>query len=144
VSAHRSTQETLISQLCECRPEHHAASNHCQRHTCGLRDEWHGAAGAGVGFNDKHRVANHGELHVDEPAHVESVGNFLHVRFDGGECGSREILGRQRTGRIARVNSGFLDVFHHAANQDLAARITHGVDIDFSGVLQESVDEYGT
>ena len=50
-------------------------------------------------------------------------------------------LGRQRTGGVARVHSGFLHVLHDPGDQDLADTVAHGVDVDLDRILQEPVDQ---
>ena len=48
---------------------------------------------------------------------------------------------RQRTGRIAGVDTGLLDVLHDAADVDLGA-VAECVDVDLDRVLEEAVDEH--
>ena len=40
------------------------------------------------------------------------------------------------------MHAGLLHVLHDAADQDLAGDVTHRVDVDLDGVLEEAVDEH--
>ncbi len=43
---------------------------------------------------------------------------------------------------VARVDAGFLDVLHDAADDDGAGGIHHGVDVELEGVFQEPIDQH--
>src|SRR5690606_32217517 len=47
----------------------------------------------------------------------------------------------QRAGGVTGVDTGFLDVFHHAAEVDLLA-VAQGVDVDLDGVFEEPVHQH--
>ena len=53
-----------------------------------------------------------------------------------------EGVGREGTGRVARVHAGLLDVLHHPTDDHLARVVTDRVDVDLGGVLEEAVDEH--
>ena len=53
---------------------------------------------------------------------------------------ARQRKRRNRTGAIARVDTGFLDVLHHADN-DRPLSVANGVDVDFDRIFEELVDQ---
>ena len=48
---------------------------------------------------------------------------------------------RECTGRVTRVNSGLLDMLHDAAEIQVNT-VVEGIDIDFDGIVEESIDKY--
>ena len=49
---------------------------------------------------------------------------------------------RDHAGAVAGVHAGLLDVLHDRADDHLAGRVAHRVDVDLDGVLQEAVDQH--
>ena len=109
-----------------------------------LGDERHGAARPRVGLDHVDRRAHHGVLDVDQAAHVEVLGDRRGVRLDHLDHPRRQRRRRERTRRVARVHAGFLDVFHHAADQHLAGVVADGVDVDLGRIGEEPVDQHRT
>ena len=55
-----------------------------------------------------------------------------------GDDRALQAIGRNGTGRIARVNAGLFDVLHDAGHDHLLT-VGNGVDIHFRGVLDTGV-----
>ena len=71
VAADRWLQQTFVAQLGQRRAEHDPCGDLGERDARGLGDERHRPTRTRVGLDDVHRRADHGELHVDQTAHVE-------------------------------------------------------------------------
>ncbi len=78
------------------------------------------------------RVALHCELDVDEALHFQGYRqlpgrseDFLH-RLVGDR------RWRSHASGVSRVDSGFLDMFHHPADEQLVP-VENGIDVDLDG-----------
>ena len=135
------------AQLGEGLSRHQLARHLGQGYAGGLGHKGHGARGPGVGFDDEHGllalgITLHGELEIDQAAHPQGQGQILAPLADGGQGIGAQAHRGQATGRIARVDTGRFDVFHHAANHHLALAITEGIHIHLGGVLQVLVNQH--
>ena len=119
-----------------------AGRHHGQRHAGGLGHEGDRAAGPGIGLEDVDLPVLDGELHVDETADGERLGQGPGVTLELLEHVVPQGLGRQGAGRVARVHPGLLDVLHDPGDEDLAGAVAHGVDVDLDRVLQEPVHQH--
>ena len=142
VPADRLAQDAFGTKLCEGGAEHHAGRHLGQRHPGRLGDERHRATGTGVGLDHVHRGADHCELDIDQAAHVEEFRNRGGVRLDDLDHPRRQRRRRQGAGRVARVDTGLLDVLHHTADQHLTGVVADRVDVDLCGIGEEPVDQH--
>ena len=140
----RRTQQALVPQLLEGGAQHDPGCHLGQRHPCRLGHEGNRAAGPRVGLDDEHLAGLHRVLHVDRSPDVEGVGDRAGVALDHLDDGVRQRRWRDHTGAVTGVDTGFLDVLHHASDDDLAGRVANGVDVDLDSVLEEPVDEHRT
>jgi hypothetical protein len=53
----------------------------------------------------------------------------------------RQTVGRQRTGRVTRVNTCLFDMLHDGANHHFLA-VTDQIDIDLDGRIQEVIQQH--
>ncbi len=137
----RLRQQPLGPELGQCGTHHHPGCHHRHRHPRGLRHERHRPAGPRVRLQHVDLFVLDGELHVAEALDLKSgcdrphdLLELVHHRWSKG-------LRRQGASGVAGMDPGFLHVLHHAADQDLAVRITDGVDIDLHRILEEPVHE---
>ena len=120
---------------------HHAGRDLGQRHACRLGDEGNGAAAARVHLEKIDVLVLDGELHIHQPDNAQRAGQRLGLAADLLDQRVRQGLRRQRAGRVAGMNAGFLDMFHDAADIDVLA-VAQRVDINLDGVVQEAVDQH--
>src|SRR3546814_7877061 len=97
------------------------------------------AAGARVDLDQIDLVALHRELDVHEAPHVERARQRGGLALDLGDDGSRQAVGRDRAGAVARMDPGFLDMLKHAGN-DHVASVAQGNDSELERVAQIAVD----
>ena len=107
-----------------------------------LGHEGHGAGCTRVHFQHVDVAVLDGELHVHQAHHVQGQRHDLGLAFHLGDHGRLQRIGRQRAGRVARMDARFLDVLHHAGNENVLA-IADRVDVDFGGVGEIAVDQHG-
>ena len=119
---------------------HAARGDFGERPSGRFGDEWHGARGARVHFEDVDGIAFDGKLGVHESHHAEGAGECFGLRFDLFADGGGEAVGRQRAGGVAGVYARLFDVFHQAAKNDGFA-VADDVDIDFDGIIKEAVEQ---
>ena len=74
---------------------------------------------------------------------MQRVRHGRRLAFDLRHGCSSQAVGRQRTGRVAAVHAGLLDVFHHAANPGGAGRVADAVHVALDGVVQKAVQQHG-
>ena len=110
----------------------------------GLGHERDRPAGPGVGLEHVDLPVLHGELDVDEAAHLERLGQRAGVALELVDHLVAQRLRGQRAGGVARVHPGLLHVFHHSGDQDFAGTVADGVDVDLDRVLQEAIHQHGT
>ena len=126
----------LQAERAERLARHQARSNLGDRLAHAFRDERHGAARARIDLEHIELIALDRELHVHQALDAERERKRPRFRADALDDGLAERIGRQRAGRIARVDAGLLDVLHDARDEHLAA-IAERIDIDLDRVLQE-------
>src|SRR5207248_9159739 len=80
------------------------------------------------------------ELDVQEADGVEVPGERHRLPRDFVDDLRGQAERRERGGGVARVDASFLDVLHHATD-DVAFAVSDAVDVDFDGVLEDTVDE---
>src|SRR5690606_30794699 len=120
----------------------HDARGHLgQRLADALGDERYGTRSARVHFDDEDIFALHGHLHVHQTYYTQLQGHGLDLLADLVLDVHGQRVRRQRTGGVARVHASLLDVLHDRADDYLLA-ITHGIDIDFNGAVEEVVKQY--
>lgn len=81
-----------------------------------------------------------GELDVHQAADLKGLGQRIRRLLDLFDDTFRQVIRRQHASRIARVDTCFFDVFHHAANKRQLS-VGNGIDIDFDSIFQELVDQ---
>ena len=136
-------QQALGAQFGERRAEHHAAGDLGQRHAGRLGDERHGSAGPRVGLDDEDgRCRATAYCTLISPRTSRALA--IEVVYDSMTSTTQRRQGLRRDGarRIATVHAGFLDVLHHAADQNFAGVVADRVDIDLGRIFEEPVDQY--
>ena len=120
------------AQIRDARAHHDARGCLSQWYAGGLGDKRHGAGSTWVGLNDVEDVILQGELDIhqalDANALSEQAGggaNLFNVLWSKGHR-------RQSTGRVTRVDAGFLDVLHDAAQVDFVA-VAQGINVNLDG-----------
>ena len=132
----------LVPEVGERPADHHLRRDLRERDPGRLGDERHGPRGPRVRLEDVDRIVLDRELEVDEPDHAEAEREPARVVADPVDHRDREGLGRDHAGRIARVDTGLLDVLHDPADQHVRA-VTDRVHVELDRVLQERVDQHG-
>jgi hypothetical protein len=116
----------------------HLGGDFGDRHARGFRDERHRAAGARVHFQHVQGLPAifflDGVLNVHQPHHAHAAGERIGGLADFIQDRPLQAIRRNDAGRVARVNAGFLDVFHDAGH-DHVLTVTHGIDVDLDGVF---------
>ena len=108
-------------QVGEARTGHHFGGDGRDGRACRFGDEWHGARCARVGLQHIDVLTLDGELHIDEAADLQRVGErrgFLLQALD--HVGAERVRG-QGAGGIAGVHARFLNMLHHAGDVHLFA-----------------------
>src|SRR5262249_40207858 len=82
------------------------------------------------------------KLNIHQPNDVQGTAEFHRVLSDALAKILAQLIRGQHAGTVSRMDSGFFDVFHDAANHDLLV-ITQRIDVDFISVFQEFIDEDG-
>ena len=113
-----------------------------QGHARCLRDEGHGAAGAGVDLDDVDLAVLDAVLDVHQAAGAHCQRQALGALADLVDDALGEAEGRGAAGRVAGVDAGLLDVLEDAADVDLGA-VAEGVDVALGGGLEEGVEVDG-
>ncbi len=119
---------------------HDAGSNLGDRRTDGFCNEGHRARGARVDFENVDRAVLDRVLNVHQATDVERLCKRRRLAFQFVERFLAQRTGRQRAGRVARVDTGFFDVLHDARHEDAFA-VTQCIDVDFDGVGQVAVEQ---
>ena len=114
----------------------------CQRHSDGLADIGDGPGGARVDLEDVDRLVLDGVLHVHEADDVQPLGQGIGVAANRLEHMVGERVGRDDAGAVPGVHAGALHMLHDGAD-DRGLAVGDAIDVDFDGILEESVDEHG-
>src|SRR5439155_6784027 len=85
-----------------------------------FRHERRGPAGPRVGLRHVEGIAGERELHVEQAAHTDAARNAFGRLADPGDVAAAEGDRRKRARGVAGVDAGFLDVLHHAAEEQLS------------------------
>src|SRR6185437_1453289 len=112
-----------------------------QRDGGGLRDERNGARGARVGLQHVEDVPGQRELYVDQAPDADTLGDRLGRGAQPLDVVAAEGDRRQRAGRVAGLDRGFLDVLHDPAEVQLGA-VVERVDVDLDRVVEEPVNQH--
>ena len=106
-----------------------------------LCDEGHGARGARIDLEDVDVAVLHRVLHVHQPADLKRLGERDRLPLDLGDDRPRQRMRRQRAGGIAGMDSGFLDMLHHAADEDVLS-VGERIDIDLDRIGEIGIDQH--
>src|SRR5699024_5469068 len=133
-------KDALLLELGDGRAQHDAGCGLRHLHARGLGHERRSAGGARVGLDDVEDVVLQRVLDVHQTLHADALGQLA-----GGFPDLFDVLlpqrhRWQRTGGVTGVDTGLLNVLHHAAEVDVLA-IAESVDIDLDGGIQEAVDQ---
>ena len=79
-------------------------------------------------------------LHVHQPDHLQRFRELHRASPDPILLAMADDVGRNHRCRIAGVNAGFLDVLHHAGDDDVVT-IGDRVDVELDRVFEEAIDE---
>ena len=120
---------------------HHPRGDLGHRDAGRLGGERHGAAGARVDLDQVNVAILDGELHVHQALHLQGAGQYVGLALDLGDDVVGQAVGRQRTRRVPRVHTGFLDMLQHAGHEHRVA-IGHRVYVNLDGVTQITVDQH--
>ena len=121
---------------------------HCQRGDFRHRqprrfgNKRRGARCARIDFQNINLAAADRKLHIHQADDAQPFGERARLPFEFGDNVRRQRMRRQRTRRIAGVNAGAFNVFHHARDQTRAFPVAHGVNINFNGVRQKLVQQH--
>ncbi len=96
--------------------------------------------GARVHFEDVDDAVLERVLHVHQAADLEGEGELGGLALELGDDFGARRLRRQRAGAVARVDAGFLDVLHDAADEDVLA-VAEAIDVDLDGAAQIAVEQ---
>ena len=124
----------------QCLPRHDPGRQLRQRATDRLRHERHGPGCAGIHLDHVDLLVLHRVLHVHQTPNPDLEGEQARRLRDLVEPLRRQRIGRQRAGRVTRMNPRLLDVLHDAAHHD-ALSITDRVHVDLDRVGEEAVDQ---
>ena len=100
-------------------PNGDACSDPRQWQTGRFCDKRHGSGRARVDLQHVEVLALDGELNVEATHDVQAETDDFCLLCDAFEHGFRDVLCRNKTGRIPRMNAGFLEVFHDSTNEHL-------------------------
>ena len=120
-------------------PRHDARRGLRKRHAGGLAGEGNGAACTRVRLDHVDDLVFDGELDVQQ---TDDAQPERKVARDGAQLGLHGVGQRERRGaarRVARVDTGLLDVLHDGANPHLLA-VAQRVEVAFDGPFQEAVE----
>ena len=68
-------------------------------------------------------------MHNANNAIDDARGKLDCLALEIGDDFGLQRMRRERAGRVARMHAGFLDVLHHAADQDIAVLVGNDVDV---------------
>ena len=122
------------------RANHDARGGLRERDAERLRHERHGAARARVRLEHVEDARADRELHVEQPAHADALGDRERRVAHPVDHVATERDGRQRARGVAGVDAGLFDVLHDAADVELGA-VVERVDVDLDRVVEEAVDQ---
>ena len=105
-----------------------------------LGNERHRTRGARVYFQHVHLIVFDGELHVHQTTDIQCLRHRLGLATQFFLNCLAQRIRRQRTGRVARVHARLFDVFHDTADNHFLT-IRQRVDVDFTGVVEEAVEQ---
>ena len=108
-----------------------------------LGDEGHRARGARIDLQHVDVAVLDGVLHVHQPADIERERERAGLPLEFGDGLLDQGMRRQRAGRIAGMNAGFLDVLHDAGDEGVLA-VAQAIDVHLGGVGQIAVDQQRT
>ena len=139
---HRHAPRIGLGQVefCQAHARHYLGRNSGNRGTNGFCNEWYGPTGAGIGFQHIDFVILDGELNIDQAAYFQCAGKGNRLLGEAPLKCRRKRIGRQGTGRIARMHTRFFDMFHDAGDVHILA-IAQRVHIHFNRIGQISVNE---
>ncbi len=127
--------------LGELLPGHDPRRDLGERDAGGLAHERHRAARTRVDLEHVDCLVLHGELHVHQPAHAEAQRECARVLADPLDRLRAQRVGRNRAGRVTRVDARLLDVLHDAADVDALA-VTHRIHVDLDSTFEEAVEQH--
>ena len=107
----------------EALARHDAGGDLGDRQADHLGDERHGARGARVDLEHVDVAVLDGELHVHQADDAERHRQRAGLPLELGDRLGGERVGRQRAGRVARVDAGLLDVLHDAGDDDVSLAV---------------------
>ena len=146
----RAALDVFWKELTQLAPGHQPGGDFGHWDSRGFGNEGHGARGARVDFEHVNlsiaisaRFARNGELHVHQADHFQGTRQLEGVVAHAIEQRLGNINRGQHAGGVARVDAGFLDVLHDAAN-DYVFAVGERVYVDLNGVFEEFVDQDGT
>src|SRR5207247_1511117 len=97
----------------------------------------HRARRARVYFEDVHHIVFRGVLHVHQADHLQGARDAARVVTDRLQVPLRADERWHDARAVARVNAGFLDVLHDAADDDGARGVGDRVDVELERILEE-------
>src|SRR5881394_2834572 len=112
-----------------------------ERHPGGLAHKRYGPRGPRIDLQHVHDPVLDGVLNVHEPHHPERLRERLRMAAHFLQLLVADQVGRQHTGRVARVHPGILDMLHHDAD-DAPLQAGERVDVGSERVLEEVVDQH--
>ncbi len=93
-----------------------------------------------IDFENEDFAVLDGELHIHQAADMKRLGKRCRLAFQFGNGFRRKCMHRQRAGRVARMDTGFLDMLHDTGDKAVLA-VTQAVDVHFNGFRQIGIEQ---
>ena len=103
-------------------------------------DKRHGPRRSRVDLDHINAVVLNGVLNIHQPLDLERVSQKPGVMMDGFEMLSRDLLCRQNAGRVARVDSRFLNMLLNTRDHNCCF-IGQSIDIKLGRAFEKFVDQ---
>src|SRR5262249_42486250 len=122
-------QLTRQSELAQFSSGHQLGSYLCKRHTGGLADEWYSSRCPRIDFQHVDFTGADCKLDVHQTHDIQRAAELDGVLSDFLAKLLAQLVGWQNAGAVTRMDAGFFNVFHDAADNDLLV-VAEGIDID--------------
>ena len=129
-------------QVGEFLPQHDLSGNTCHGNVADFGYEGHGSGCPWVGFQYVDHIVCNGILDIHETHDIKFHSDLLRVVADGIDMPHGNTDWRNYTSRIARMNSGKLDVLHHRGNESIGP-VRNRIRLGLDGVFQKPIYEDG-
>src|SRR5690606_24748717 len=131
----------LETLFLESLASHAAGGNLGQRHSDAFRDKWHGSGCTRIDLDDVYLAVLIGQLCIHQADHSKLHRQGGHLLANAVLHIHRQVVRRQRAGRIARVYAGLFNVLHDGTDHSLLA-VADQIHIDLDGGVEEVIEQH--